>query len=189
MGNKYFIMASENPDRMLLSGMPEANPEDPFTDDWLFGARFSIELDEPVVATIQQRHIAGEVLPYFDAQPIVSNEFYQALLEAGVNNLDAYECILQSEDGKIQYKGFKAINIIGLIKAAGKNTEYSGDSRLMDAGMDKLDIDENKTGGALMFRLAENVSTVIVHEKVKKHLEAKNFPSIVFRDPGDTLVL
>lgn len=187
--DKYYVLAVENHEGMLLSGMPEANPDDPFVDDWLFGTPFSVDIREPVVVEIQNRYLKAELMPYFQSEPVMSNEFYQSLVDCGVNNLMAYDCILQSEDGKIQHKGFKAVNIIGVIQAAGKDTEFRGESRLMDASIDKLDIDAHKTGGALMFRLAENLSKVIVHEKVKKHLESKNFPFIVFRDPGDTLVL
>ncbi len=187
--DKYYVLAVENHNGMLLSGMPEANPDDPFVDDWLFGTPFSVKIKEPIIVEIQNRYLDSELLPYFQSEPVMSNEFYQALLECGVNNLVAYDCILQSENGKIQHKGFKAVNIIGVIQAAGKDTEYRGDSRLMDASMDKLDIDTDRTGGALMFRLAENLSKVIVHEKVKKYIEEKGFPSIVFRDPGETLVL
>ena len=187
--DKYYILAVENPESMLLSGMPEPNPENPFEDDWGFGKPFSKEPEELISVTILDGHENRELLPYFDAEPVMSNEFYLALMEAGVDNLDAYDCILRSEDGSVEFTGFKAVNIIGVISATGEGTEFTGDSRLIDASMDKVTIAANKIHGTLMFRLAENLSTVIVHERVKSYLEKKGFPSIVFRDPGRTLVL
>jgi hypothetical protein len=187
--NKYYIIAVENPESMLLSGMPEPNPQNPFEDDWGFGKPFSVAIEQPVIVTILDGYEDRELLPYFDAEPVMSNEFYQALVEAGVDNMDAYECILHSEDGKVEYKGFKAVNIIGVIRAAGEGTEFTGESRLIDVSMDKLSLDAGKTFGALMFRLAENLSTVVVHERVKRYIEKKGFPSIVFREPEETLVL
>lgn len=188
--NRYYILGTENPDRMLLSGMPEPNPDNPFEDDWGFGKPFTtIKINVPVVVPILDGHEHRALMPYFDAEPVMSNEFYQALLEAGVTNLDAYDCILRSEDGTVEYKGFKAVNILGVIRATGEGTEFTGDSHLIDAGMNKLSIDRNKTDGALMFRLAENLSTVVVHEHVKRYIENKGFPSIIFCEPEQSIVL
>ena len=186
--DKYYVLTSENPDMMLLYTLPK--PTEKREDRWLKGSPFKNPLKhDPVIATIQPGNEHDQLMPYFDEPPVMSNEFYQALVEAGVDNLDAYDCILRSEDGTVEYKGFKAVNIIGVIRATGEGTEFTGESRLIDAGMDKLSIDSNKTFGALMFRLAENVSTVVVHERVKRYIEQKGFPSIVFREPEETLVL
>ncbi len=185
---KYYIIAAENPERMLLSYLPKPT-DNPFKDGWRFGKRFLSAPKEPVVVTIVAGHEKRELMPYYDAEPIMSNSFYQALVDAGVDNMDAYEAVLQSEDGTVEYKGFKAVNIIGVIKATGEKTQFTGDSRLIDAGMDGVEIDSGKASGALMFRLAENLSTVIVHERVKRFIESKGFASVVFRDPGETLVL
>lgn len=185
---KYYILSAENPERMLLSGMPK--PTDKREDRWLKGSPFKNPLkQDPIVVTILAGNEHSDLMPYFGAEPVMSNEFYQSLVDAGVDNLDAYDCILRSEDGSVEYTGFKAVNIIGVISATGEGTAFTGDSRLIDAGMDQVAIDANKTYGALMFRLAENVSTVVVHERVKRHIEKKGFPSIVFREPEQTLVL
>jgi hypothetical protein len=40
-----------------------------------------------------------------------------------------------------------------------------------------------------MFRLAEYVGAVIVHEKVKRAIEAQRLPYVVFRQPTDFLRL
>lgn len=187
--DRYYILDTENPDRMLLAGMPSPTDK-PLVDRWLKGSPFTRPLKQlPVVVPILEGYEHGELMPYFDAEPVMSNEFYQALVEAGVDNLEAYDCILRSKDGAVEYKGFKAVNIIGVIRATGEGTEFIGDSRLIDATMDKVSIDVKKTFGALMFRLAENLSTVIVHERVKRYIEQKEFPSIVFRMPSETIIL
>lgn len=187
--DSYYVLDTENPDGILLSGMPSPTDK-PLIDRWLKGSPFTRPLkQEPIVVTILAGNEHSELMPYFGAEPVMSNAFHQALVEAGVDNMDAYDCILRSEDGTVEYKGFKAVNIIGVIRATGEGTEFTGDSRLIDASMDRMAVDPKKTFGALMFRLAENLSTVVVHESVKRYIEKKGFPSIVFRDPGDTLVL
>jgi hypothetical protein len=50
-------------------------------------------------------------------------------------------------------------------------------------------IDPAKTGGALMFRLAENTSTILVHRRVKEALEVAGFESIYFIAPPEYLAL
>lgn len=187
--DKYYILAEESDECMLLYSLSDPT-DDPLVDDWLFGSPFINPLKQnPVIATIITGYEHKNLVPYYDAVPVMSNAFHQALVEAGVDNLDAYDCILRSEDGTIEYKGFKAVNIIGVIRATGDGTVFTGESRLIDASMDKVVIDSRKTMNALMFRLAENLSTVVVHERVKRYIEKKGFSSIVFREPSEAIVL
>lgn len=187
MSDKYFILSSKDPDRMLLYSMPDL-PDD-MEDSWLSGHPFSIEPDQPIHIEIQEGYESKNLLPYFDEPPVVSQAFYDALLEAGVDNIIPYDVVLQSEDQSVLHKGYKAINIIGLVKAAGPGTVYLGDSRLVDASIESLDVEPRSIKGLLMFRLAEDVSAVVIHEKVKNHLESKGFKSLVFTDPGEYLSL
>ena len=48
-----------------------------------------------------------------------------------------------------------------------------------------LVIDESRTHGELMFRLAESVTGVVVHEKVKSHLEEAGFDDLTSVDPAE----
>ncbi|MDH5182036.1 MAG: hypothetical protein OEZ39_12360 [Gammaproteobacteria bacterium] len=181
--DKYYIMTSEDPDRMLLYSMPDL-PED-MEDDWMFGTPFTVEPDEPIEVEIQEGFEKKKPLPWFDGQSVASKEFVNALVEVGVDNIMVYDAVLVSENGKTRIEGYKAINVIGLVKAAGPGTVYLGDSRLIDAGIDGLELEPRSIKGLLMFRLAEDTSAVVVHEKVKKHLEAKGFESLVFTEPGE----
>lgn len=183
--DKYYVMTAEDPDRMLLYSMP-ALP-DFLNNSWTFGKRFTQEPQEPIRVEIQPGFEHKELLPFFDYPPLVNQSFLDALQEAGVDNVVAYDAEIVSEDGSIVHKGYKAINIIGLIKAAGLGTVFTGDSRLIDASIDSLEIDSKTTSGALMFRLAESTSAIVVHERVKKVIESRIFKSVVFREPKDFL--
>jgi hypothetical protein len=179
--NRYYVMAAENPDRMLLYSMPDL-PDD-LSDDWLFGKPFSVEPEEPIRVTIQEGFEKKQLLPFFDHPPLVSAEFLKALQDAGVDNVVAYDAEICSEDERIIHRGYKAINIIGVIEAAAAGTVFTGDSRSFDAAIEGLEIDPEATRDALMFRLAENQSAIVVHERVKRAIEAGNFHSVVFREP------
>jgi len=183
---KYYVLESygknhEGQDnRMPLYDIPDPGR----LDRWYSGHKFRAPPREPVVVTIQTGEEHAEPMPYWCAPNVMSNEFYKALCDAGVDNLDVYDAVLRSEDGTVEYKGFKAFNVLGLIRAADLSKTVFNDpgSRLIDASIETLEIDPDKAMGILMFRLAENVSAVIVHERVKKFIEPMNFPYVQFNE-------
>jgi hypothetical protein len=180
----YFVLQAYSDKMLLLFGPPDPS----FDDDWFGGRRFETAPVEPIVVTIRPKNEDGELLPFFGTATLMSTPFYEALREAGVDNLDVYEAVIQSEDGSIVYKGYKAFNLIGVVRAADlERTSFSDPEgpRLIDASIETLAIDPDKAGGALMFRLAEYVGAVIVHEKVKDVLEAKGFPYVSFLEPSE----
>jgi len=64
-------------------------------------------------------------------------------------------------------------------------SEFMGisDSELRDVDFDELVIDEDKAGDALFFRLGENVTAIIVDEKVADIIEPKKIPGVKFISP------
>jgi hypothetical protein len=168
---------------MLLGSLPKPG----LGENWLWGRLFGKRPKEPVDVGIQDGYENAELMDYFGTPPVISNRMHDVLLSAGVDNLEVFDAVLSNEDDSVRYEGFKAINIIGLISAAGDQTEYDDDneSRLLDASIKTLSIDPKKAGGSLMFRLAEYVGAVIVHERVKAAVEAASIPNMVFEDPKD----
>ncbi|WP_444993943.1 hypothetical protein [Aliikangiella sp. IMCC44359] len=185
--DKYYFLTAQNPERMMLYGMPDL-PND-LKDDWMFGQTFTEEPEQPIHVEIQEGFEKKQLLPCFDHPFIANQEFVDALIEIGVDNIITYDVLLHNEDYSVTYEGYKAINIIGLIKAAGPGTVYLGDSKLIDASIESLELEPRSIKGLYIFRLAESISTIVVHEKVKRHLESKGFHSLVFTDPGDALIL
>jgi hypothetical protein len=131
---------------------------------------------EPMRLTIES---GGETAPFpsflREPVPLVSKALLSVLRSAGVDNLDVYRSELYYADGRIASDDYYVFNLIGLVKAADL-TESTFDTgqpdRLGSMGFDSLTIDTNAARGLLMFRLAENVSTIIIHEVVKKAIEA-----------------
>lgn len=180
----YYVLDSSNPNRMLLYEPPAPS----FEDRWFRGRRFKVSPSEPVVVQIQPGNENGDLLPFFGTATLMSDAFYETLRDAGVDNLDVYDAIIQSIDGTVVHRGYKAFNVVGLVRAADLSrtvfTDLKG-SRLIDASIDSLAIDEDQVADFLMFRLAEYVGAVIVHERVKRAVEARRFPYVVFREPSD----
>ncbi len=106
------------------------------------------------------------------------------LREVGVNNLDTYETVIKNIFTGEDVLNYKTVNIIGLLAIADlSKSDYHAsdnpDQPIIDTIFRDLVVDESKTGGTLMFRMAESIGTILVHEKVKNHLEGK-FPTLNF---------
>ena len=56
---------------------------------------------------------------------------------------------------------------------------------MVSASFDRVALDTAKIGGLLMFRLAEAVSTIVVHVSVKERIEAAGIDTLTFYVPGD----
>lgn len=185
--SKYYIIRSDYEDEsMTLGGMPPL-PND-YDDNWIAGMPFTKPPAEPIIVNIDEDE--GELIPIFDSLPVASQEFVDALLDVGVDNIVTYDVVLQSRnDNNLTIHGYKAINIIGLIKAASPDTKFLTDSRHIDASIESFQVASDVTKGTYMFRLAESISTIVVHEKVKSHLEANGFKNLRFTPLDGAFIL
>ena len=157
-------------------------------DGWLLGERFSTAIPEPLEFTLDDTQ-PGRVPDFLDGTiPLMSDRLINALKEAGVDNIDAYRAELRLADGTLASSQYKAINVIGVVSAAdmAKSQVAEGfPTELLATSFDSIAIDESKTGGLLLFRLAEAVTTVLVHESVKEHLEQSGFEALGFIPPEE----
>ncbi|MFP2962769.1 imm11 family protein [Myxococcus sp. 1LA] len=135
---------------------------------WTMGVRYPKPVPQPIRIPLDKR--SGPVMPDLLAGlPIFSARLVEVLQTAGVNNLDLYETEVVDEVRNKTYTHFKAVNIIGRVSCADltKSVSVSGHSPpLME--FEKLVIDESKTMGLPMFRLAEAVQMILVSETVKQ---------------------
>lgn len=110
--------------------------------------------------------------------PIMSDKLIAALREAGVDNLQTFPAILKGHHSGIDITNYKVVNVVGKIAAAdmGKSDYIDmGGMGIIAVGFKDLVIDETKTYGALLFRLVESITDIIIHESVKNHLETCGF--------------
>jgi len=73
------------------------------------------------------------------------------------------------------YDELVAFNVIGNISAVRRNS----------TSIDRLQLDEARIQGALMFRLAEAASTLVVHASIKARVEAAGIETLTFYEPSD----
>lgn len=184
----YYVLACKDPLDHDLASI-SYDPDDPWRS-WVSGARFSDPPppDEPVIAYVEKGD-SGE-MPELDdvALPLMSQRLARVLTQAGVDNIDFYPAEVEDLASGTVYKDHVAFNLIGPIAAADvAKTRFSETNRdrMISADIDSLTIDESKTRGALMFRLAESVTTIVVHESVKRAIEAAGIDTLDFIEPDD----
>ncbi|SMF56285.1 hypothetical protein SAMN02745866_03600 [Alteromonadaceae bacterium Bs31] len=113
------------------------------------------------------------------------DDFIAALLEAGVNNFDPYEVEIHDPDNGQIYRNYKAINILGIVSAADmtkSDATVHDNVALFDVDFDGLVLDQEKTMGIELFRLAEANTAILIHERVKNFLIEKGFTHVSFGD-------
>jgi hypothetical protein len=143
---------------------------------------------EPILVT---RHIrADSIMAEFwqVPLPVMTKRLHVALLQSGISNIDVYEVNISDPSINATIYDYLAFNLIGKIAAAdlikSKFSNLGGDG-LVSVDFDSLVIDEVKTRGALMFRLAESVNGIVVHESVKNFIEAAGIDTLTFIPPEE----
>ena len=121
---------------------------------------------------------------------LFSDEMIDVLERSGVDNLDIFPAVLRREEETetIEYTNYKAVAIMGAIACLDKRSgkvDLGDGSGLLEGGVDKMYIDERKTDGLLMFRPRPGVGAVLVHERVKRAIEAAKLPGLRFYDPSE----
>ena len=177
---KYYtlsvILGEDDDDNfpMQLTGLPQL--PDFMKNNWMYGRPFTIAPEEPMMVKIDEGDDDCQEVAFHENPAIASDAFIDALLEVGVDNIDTYEVILKSStDENFQIHGYKAFNIIGRISLAGPDTTFLTESRQIDASIENYQPKPVVNEIPYIFRLAESISTIVIHEKVKNNLEAKGF--------------
>lgn len=113
---------------------------------------------------------------------LMHKDLVATLQAAGVDNLQTFPAVLENPYTNEDLLDYLAINILGLVAAADLEksdiTAFSNPPRI-DSITFSPKIDPAKANGALMFRMAESVMRIMVHEKIKIALEEK-FPTLYF---------
>lgn len=185
----YYIMASDCPSgEVLLNDIPAVGPG--AGQEWFEGRPFAQTPAPPIRVQISTDYEEAEhVLDWADAPPVMSTRLYEALLALGIDNMQAFDAYIESEDGTRRIDGYKAVNVVGLVSMATSETKFAPDqpSRTIDTYIDEMNPANEQARGLDMFRLAEAIGQLVVSARVKAHLEKYEFPFLVFR-PLESLV-
>ncbi len=162
---------------------PNITPKPP----WYKADRFEVAPEQPIELLMDPK--SGPVMPDFFSGPIpiFSWKLYHSFLEAGVNNLDAYDTIMIDPGTGQRWSNYYAVNVVGKVKCVAMDSSSYKDptgSGIITVFFDELAINEKLTGDALCFRLAESLGELVVHEKVVRHVQNKKCRLIRFLELG-----
>lgn len=126
----YFVMTCEGE-------YPSASiVEEPELDDNTWQP-VAIDVASPLLYLLDPEHV-GKPLALYDAEafPVMRNDLIDALIGAGVDNIELFDAILKNTRTGNEYKNYKAFNIVGLVSAVdmGKSVFMgTSSSRILDA--------------------------------------------------------
>jgi hypothetical protein len=181
----YYVMVCEGAHPV----MPLAHGPLDYRDNWMGGRLVTESPPQPLVYTLDPDY-GGSPKAMYDAEaiPVVREDVITALRVAGVDNVQYFDALVRDPKSGKEYLDYKAFNVVGVVECANMaESELMGtsESEVGDVDFHALVIDESKALGLLLFRLAEAVSAIVVHEKVKEAIEAAGIPGFVFYGPGE----
>jgi hypothetical protein len=180
----YYVMTCEG---LYPSAAIDQYPSLP-GGPWMDGQVITFEVPQPLIYTLDPDYPGKPKPMYVGTVPVMRDDLVEALNEAGVDNVQFFPAVLRNEKRKKDYANYQAFNVVGVISCADMTQSKrltETDSEMIDVDFDQLVIDESKIGGALLFRLAEDVSAIVVHEKIKQHIEDRKIPGMTFYGPGE----
>ncbi len=156
---------------------------------WFNGSIFVDAPPEPFEIKLRPLEVDhpdhGPLIPsyYDDTIVLMRDDLIEAMVTFGVDNLDTYAVNLTDPDDGTVYTNYKAVNIIGVVAAADMKKSTAtvhNNIPLVDVSFDKLVINEEKVQDLLLFRLAENLMTILMNEHLRNYLLEKGFDDIKY---------
>ena len=120
--------------------------------------------------------------------PLFRKDLLQALFDAGVDNLQLFDAVIRDRVDGVSFNNYFAFNVVGVVSAADmEKSVLMHEETLSDLDHDfsSLVIDTDKVPkDLLLFRLAESVNAIVVHQKVKDLIEQRKIEGMVFYESG-----
>ena len=185
----YFVLVES--DKFKLRSI-RMNQQPDGTDDDMFdeGARIDRPVQEPVQLYLEPIAYVDYVnMPILGEVPLVmTDELLKDLRDFGVDNIDAYSCVVNDTETGEQFTNYKLCNVIGLIDVFDMEaSELHEDSPPEVAYLfNEIVIDEGKAKGHHLFRPYGRSTELMLSEALKEHLERDGkYPHLEFVAPED----
>lgn len=149
-------------------------------------AAFRLARGEPYDAAAQElpaqfsySSASGKPLAaYYSGRCLMLRTLVEALEGAGVDNLQVFPAVLTEKTTGEAREDYCVVNVLGKVAAADMKQ-----SQAISLGgghvFTRLTVDPGKARGLLMFRLAESLVDVIVHERVAQAVAAGQFRGVL----------
>lgn len=135
--------------------------------------RFNLDVQTNEDGSRQEPRLSA----YYFASEVMRKDLVEALKRAGVDNLQVFPAVITEEGRDTHIEDYVVVNVVGLVKCASVRKSdampFAGAHFFMN-----LVIDSAKTMGFPMFRLADSMMDILVHESVAKELKKHSFPHL-----------
>lgn len=153
--------------------------------DWSKGLPLARKRDTLAMAARAVRGYKGPAADFYCFRiPLMSERMVKVLEQAGVDNLETCPAALIERSGKC--RKMLAVNIVGRARAADLGqSEWTCDQDppAGDAIFGKLVFSSALPQDFLLFRMAESLSTIVVHDSLKRAIEQANLSGVEFVAP------
>jgi len=181
----YFMLecyAGADPEAARVARWPAV----PGIRSWKLGSRFAVPVPQPLQFELDPNY-GSRLLPLYNSTILLmQRRLLDAFQAAGVSNLDVYNASILDPRTKQAHTQHVAVNVIGMISAADmakSKIDPNVPDRMISTDFQSVVIDEKKPRDALFFRLAENVSAIVVHERVARQIRTTEYPGLTFVPP------
>ena len=180
---RYFVMVCEG--RHPVAPVSVA----PRIPGWLLGREVEAPAQSLLRYELNPKYPGTPKLMYDEKSvPIMHASVRMALEGAGVTNIQYFDAELVEPASGASRCDYFAFNVVGRIACSPDVTATlmgTSSSTMDDADVHGLEIDDDKPGGALLFRAAENMTAIVVHQSVKAAIVAAGLPGFVFYKSGE----
>ena len=177
----YYLFAANSRPRRRIRSTPYIKGVDWWKGDVITTAmplRLQIDLKPYIMESPDHDQYMAAIME--TNPPLWRDDLIDALRACGVHNFDCYDVEINDPDNGQVMTNYKAVNVLGLVAAANMEksvaTIHDG-IPLIDVDFDQLVVDEKKTQGIKLFRLAESSNAILVHEHLRDCLLEKGFGS------------
>lgn len=121
---------------------------------------------------------------YYSGKCLMLRALVEALQGAGADNLQIFPAVLTEKTTAEVCEDYCVVNVIGKVAAADMKQSQAislGEGHVFT----RLTVDPGKARGLLMFRLAESLVDVIVHQRVAQAVAAGQFRGVLLTPVTD----
>lgn len=186
--SEYFVMECN-----AGPGEPEPMigqwPDIAGVDSWWTGAPLAISPGTEIRCTLHPSYAEG-VLPMFnDEILLMTRPLVSCLFDAGVDNLQCFPAVIVNPTDGTADTGYWAVNVLGIVRAAdlaASRLAPSSSGSLIGVDFESLVIDPKAARDLNLFRLAECVTAIVTHERVRRVIaEHPEFAKVRFVAPTE----
>jgi hypothetical protein len=182
----YYVLGVEDPEVGYRARL--IYERDQPLRSWMSGRPFESPPPEPIVLELRGTDEADWVLGDLWLTPItvMSKRLLEAVQGAGVSNLETYAVELHDPvSGQVHtdFVAFNLVDAVSLADLAKARSASNGQGEASDRDASGVRVAQLRP--PLMFRLAESLNAILIHESVCDAIEDAGIDTLTFYEPDD----